>query len=424
MSTKKSKIWIYNYDFEFELAKLAPTPRQNKFLPWHFLNRSSNIFLPLTDPHDQISTHEMPDIDLLSHLEQRMGVLPTYRVLEKGHEESNAPLKNIARNPLNVLKTCVNQLVPWGWSPQAIKLNNHLADKTRRQSLKSDLISYLNSKQTSNDLRNHILPKSFQISSMNISTHSTEDRSLRQVIEKFASQYPLFYIKHYFGTSGQLSGSHTMNSLSEKVINKTFSWIRQSGGILLEKSLDIKREFSLQYEFYEDHVSYLGVSLGRYTNFGSYQGSFICQSLNNQFDETEHSLIPIIKYLRGMHYQGPLGIDLIETSTGEIKFLEINARFTMGRLALEWHKKINPHEYGIFFNRFDSPLVMVDSRKLLGKFKRLEERYDSQITLIHHCNYRSNGKNYRYCTVLLSNDSKNRLHDCENRLHQLFKTIS
>ena len=418
-----SRIWLYNYNFEFELAQITPENGDKKRFPWYFLNRSSSLFLPLAAADDRILVYEMPNPDLMSRLRQKLDFLPEYYVLNTRDRESNAILNDLFHAPSNIAAFESYRLEPWGWSPKAIKVANSIQGISEDNRSDIDIIRFLNSKRTSYILRNRLLPSSFRFPSEIIDLHAIKSVPLHQRIDKFANKHRKFYVKHYFGTSGQLSTFYPNDRVSKKALRQFMSWIEGSGGILLEKKLEARKEFSFQFDFNKSRATFVGMTEGLYSKFGSYRGSIVFRNVEHKYQKVIKLLEPVCDYILSSHYRGPLGIDMMETKEGGLKFLEINARYTMGRLAIAWHQKVNSQEYGLFSNQFFTTESFIDTRNLLNELDSIQKPPQTEIMLIHYC-CRPYGKKFHcFCTILIGSANRSHLLKCSKDFNALFKNV-
>ena len=421
---KNSRIWLYNYDFEFELARTLPYQNNGTSPLWFFLNRSSSLFLPLTASDDRILAYEKPHPGLLSRLERKLGFLPEYRILKLEGPESNSILNDLLRSPskTEALDSC--RLEPWGWSPQAEKAVTLGGGTYRDGKSKAETVRHLNSKRTSFILRNRLLPPSFRFPSKNVGLGSVRSKSLRQRIDAFAEKNRPFYVKHYFGVSGQLSILHDSGGIPDRALETYKSWIEKSGGIILEKRVEGRKELGFQFHFAGGRATFLGATEGLYSRFGSYRGSVVCRDGEHRYRKSVELLKPVCDYVLSSGYRGPLGIDTIETAKGERKLLEINARYTMGRLAIAWHHRVNPQKWGLLFTRFFAAKSFFGTESLLTVLDSIEKSFQAEITPIHHC-CRPYGKGFRcFCIVFIGCATRNRLIECRNGIDALFHGLS
>ncbi|PCI30584.1 MAG: hypothetical protein COB67_01140 [SAR324 cluster bacterium] len=373
---KSPKLWVYNYDFEFELAGRARLfSSAQKVSPWYYLNRTACNLLPLMEPEDSLLLYEHPDSSLLHTLEKKLGFLPHLTTFSSSRE-SNAIGQDLLNSTSGYKPSGKISLSPWGWSPSMAQIS--------AESPSLEKIKRLNSKSESYSLRQRHLSADWQIPSEIIHVRKLFLKNFEEQLKKFYEKYGDFYVKHAFGASGKLLDYYSPGRVSSKKLKTWLHWAKREGGILLEQAIPIHQEWGLQLHFPPKGKPIFLALTQLFSDLEqSYQGSMIRIQDQSMLGKMEEELSPLIEQIQNDGYQGPLGIDLIESSPGKFKLLEINARYTMGRVAYEWHQKINPYGIGYFSNlflRYPKSIAF----KLLQKFcTQLEKQYFCKITLIN-----------------------------------------
>ena len=413
------KLWSYNYDFEFELANQPAVKlyHQQK-TPWWFLNRSSILFAPLAGKHDAVLVYQSPPDILLNKYKSYFPNIPEFLniVLENG--ESNCVWQDFtAINNQNNFPAEF-ELSPWGWSPKAISLATAQCKNTLPESFE-DTISHVNSKETSDFIRSNLLPESFHIPSVQIKNRKISLNSFKSEIYRFISEFSQVKIKHYFGASGRLSDSVSDGVIISKKMSEWLSWIRQSGGILLEKALDIDSEYSIQAELdTEGNTDILTLTRMFSNSNGSYLGNLLDLTENNILVNLKESFKPLFSYLANVGYRGPIGLDLLKTKDGELKLIEINARYTMGRIAYEWNRILNSRRFGFFANFFLKDTSKQDLPSFFDFCRSLESKLDCIISIINAVP--STQRPVSLITILVGANTKDLL---TNLLSQLYPSL-
>jgi uncharacterized ferritin-like protein (DUF455 family) len=141
--------------------------------------------------------------------------------------------------------------------------------------------------------------------------------------------------------------------------------IEKHGGIAVEPWLERVHDFSMLYEIKPDSVSLIGMTHMENDAAGRFIGSLVCPKwgsglppnvakflfsdadITTLYGETIPQYFPTL--LPG--YVGPVGIDamvyrLADGRLGLRAVVELNTRMTMGRVALELHKKTEPSRRG------------------------------------------------------------------------------
>lgn len=376
--TSNPKLWIYNYNLELELAKQAVVERGTpRFAPWFFLNRTTNLFLPFTVFGDAICCYEKPDEHLLDHLEEKTGKRSHYLALDKLEKESNAVVRDIQSSPLFQEKIKPYQLEFWGGAPSALKLRSEMGVQENR------VLPDLFSKVVNGELRKKHLPEFYHIPAL-IYRHPFHQREdFIHDLSDFFDQQGSFIVKSAFGTSGKLSDTVNFKPFSRRSIGRWLSWIRHSGGIMVEKKVPIGREVSLQFEIEKTGVTYLTQTTLETQRDGSYQGTWIDPSSRLE-DAHKKNLTQWAGHYQKMGYRGPLGIDLLETPEGEIKQLETNARYTMGRVAYEWKQLFPNRAVGYYRTFFFNKKRTESLEDYLCGVKQIEQQEGADVVVINY----------------------------------------
>ncbi|MFH2132494.1 MAG: hypothetical protein ABIK68_19110 [bacterium] len=377
------RLWVYNYDFEFELAnELKSYRRDSGFHPWYFLNRSWHVMLPLSNSSDSILVYENPHPQISARLKEKLGYLPGFVVLQPAYE-SNAVFEDLTPRGSVLLPSGIGTLFPWGWSPKAVAFGKEIGSPVpEKKNLQT--VNRVNSKITSHLLRQHFLPQTLQIPARIIEEKDIRKEGLETLINRFLQHQGPGFIKHPYGSAGRLSDKCGSTGFSGRKIRKWENWIRATGGILLEKEIAIKQEWSIQVQIDEDG-SLHPIALTRLFSGtqGNYRGTVVADADQNQLDWHRTRLGPVLDEIVAMGYQGPLGVDLIETGDGTVRLLEINGRLTMGRIAFEWHRAIAGLPVSLFTTLFFPSGGIPEIEALLDRIRQTEQQFGCQMTLLN-----------------------------------------
>jgi len=375
------RLWIYNYDFEFELAgEPGPVHRGASFSPWYFLNRSWHAILPLAAANDQILVYDDPLPELLENLGS--DPLPGFCRLPAG-SESNSVFDDLDRCETAPSRHKPAQLAPWGWSPKAFvfaRANGFSFE----EGATPELVRHWNSKITSHNAREELLPVSWRIPGTVVHGNALGRYGLRPVILQFVERHNKTWIKHPFGTAGRLSDTCDGSGVSERKIRKWESWLKKCGQILLEQHLAVKQEWSLQVDVNSAGcVSPLGLTRLFSGPAGNYTGTLLADDDQKQTDMLCHSLSPLLEALANSGYKGPAGFDLLETEDGSWRLLEINCRLTMGRTALAWHRRMAGFPVSFFTNLFIPVVGNTAGQSLLDRIRQVSGGGKIRITVLN-----------------------------------------
>lgn len=385
---RMKKLWVYNYNFEFELAGHSPIQRaSSKFAPWFLLNRSSSLYIPLMDSQDQLLTYQKPSDLLLQEWEKQEIPIPRFLPLSPS-QESNAVLQDLENELRSSPLSPEIHLSPWGWSPHAYQFDQHLK---RHQPYREEIKEW-NSKIFSAQLRQQTLSEDYQIPCqiLNLSSLSLEsfwERALSFVQKNSTST---FFLKHSLGTSGKfLDLVDSQQFPTPRTWKKWKRWSKEGGGVLLEKSLSIQKEWSLHFDLTKDSfpkkekILPIGITQLFSGKSRNYQGTFIDHKDQSLLQKHIPNLTPLFQKFLQKEYTGPIGVDLLETESGEWKLLEINCRWTMGRIALAWHQKQNPYPYGLYWNHFSRNHGQSE-QDLFQKIGIIQNRYPCKIITVNY----------------------------------------
>lgn len=389
------KLWVYNYDFEFELSGVVALKRFfiNEDIRYLF-DRASSLFLPLSSPSDIIWTFSRPESLLSEHWQSKGLLLPNFFVSHSHIRNSWSVMESILEetNFDNVLQ--IDEVSPWGWSLNAFQLQERQKNLGISFDRKIKTVYNVNSKIAFADLRNRFLSKNFNLPSRILFRDDYSLEELRKEVEIFFMAHEDIRIKHAFGTSGKeqqrFEGKYDPGKRS---LNKWLAWMKEGKGLLLEKNISPVQEWSLHYDLEKDgNLFFQGVTKLFLDKWGSYKGTLISSNNTALREICEKELLPLLQEISRQGYQGPLGIDIIEDEQGRYRFLECNGRWTMGRIALEWGKRFSHFPAGLYWNCFFSSNDQYLLSKIIEKLTLLEKNNDCQIILIAYVRRDETGK--------------------------------
>lgn len=377
------RLWVYNYDFEFELANELKDFRDlSRFHPWYFLNRSWHVLLPLANASDSILVYQKPHPHVIGCLKKKLEGLPEFLALQP-KRESNAVFADLAASETFFPTSDIRLLSPWGWSRKAIAFGKRI-DSPGIEDAKDQTISWINSKKTSHRWRQEFLPRSLQIPGQIIEEVDLKKDDLAKIVTRFMQQHGHVFVKHPFGSAGRLSDLCVTPRFSERKIRKWKNWIQTAGGIVLEKSIPIKQEWSIQVQIDDDRCLHPVALTRLFSNpNGNYLGTMIIDSDQNWLNSIISSLISVLDEIVATDYVGPLGIDLIETTAGEFKLLEINGRLTMGRIAFEWHRLLSELSASLFTNLFFNSGRIPFIESVIDHIQKTEQQFACPVKMLN-----------------------------------------
>jgi hypothetical protein len=304
-----------NADFEMELA--APSGRYYRTDVFEQVNRRlSEYLLYLTAPNDAVLIEEPYSNDLLAEAAKR-----------------NVSLISPGSNP-----NCSDKIfAPWGWTASAIEVGKSIGAKIPSISL--DVIKKVNSK-----LFSHALEVELGVALSGSATVSTFEELAAAVATGAPNQESKWVIKGPLGFAARdriLGRGPIMPEPQAKWCRKRLS----SGETLIfQPWLDVIREYGVQMIIGDDGaIDILGISDLQTNGAGASTGYILGRiPENNRIEQLTETALFVGRRLFEEGYMGPAGMDALEHSGGLHPLLEINARYTMGFVAVAKERELNP----------------------------------------------------------------------------------
>ena len=352
-----------NFDFEHELA----TPHYNRPKRLARLNAElAACLIGFADDHDQIwCSQPLPE----NYADRVADAgLPPVRFVSHGENCQVAPNMRV-------------ELAPWGWSAAAVEFARQMGATVSNQNL--DAVRKANSRGYSFSLEKSLQespPGAFRLES---------SRKLVGAIAESASAWNRAAAEHRvvlkaeFGMSGRerisLRGDEVLSPSVHGWINRR---VEQSGAVYLEPWLDSVAEFSTHWDIApvdvmidkgsgkvqavwpvvpsapsaDERVYFVGQTQLLNTPQGQYAGSRVGATSVNVSDEELHSMLSRIETvarqaaetIAKLGYTGTLGIDamIYRDAEGCLQarpLQDINARWSMGRIALALQQRFAPN---------------------------------------------------------------------------------
>jgi uncharacterized ferritin-like protein (DUF455 family) len=350
---KVPNYFFFNPQAEIEHA----TPELSKVLKQK-VDELAAVILWLADEEDVVELSVAPPLSFLTRAFNFKGALPEI-VNEVPEVGKYAAFEN---------------LKPWAWSRSAWKKLESLEAPVRCPPPFSESLH-----------ANFLLSKRYW-----------KDKVPHHDEELIASgKFAELLIKVARGTSGRGHLRIAREQLASPEIKSKIERIKKSGNeVVIEPYYPKVCDFSVQYElrsdgvliefeprfFKVDHLfQYRGAIIGRANHLKAYEASAKLVDQNREQIRSAHQ--PVIDLLKSHHYVGPFGIDCLtyEATDGSLQiqpFIEINPRFTMGRVAHEIERiaQGKKHKQGIY--------RILNSRELenfqFSSFAALEEKLISE----------------------------------------------
>ena len=359
-------LWIFNPHCDAEIVRGTPgfTPPQGskrvmqdiEALPL-FLSLDKDIVLVETPPRSEW-------IESL----QEIGIeTPEFSTLDK------------VRAPK------ISGIQPWGWSPDILERFRPLIPRlvTQNQGNSQWCKSVLESKNFEQTGLAPLFSKEWSVaflrewiennptSQMTLDHHHcvgaayrTWESAKEQVTKLIASGKPTV-VKAPYGTSGmQMRRIQKLEELKGPLEGWMKNILITQKALIIEEWLEKTADVSIQIEITEKQTQIFQVRRFMTGNQNEYRGAYLGSKLAGfSTDEIRvlHNLLPewlrLIRALgiklREKGYQGPAGIDALlwRSSEGTLKLkplIELNPRWTMGRIALELEKQLLPGVSGVW----------------------------------------------------------------------------
>jgi uncharacterized ferritin-like protein (DUF455 family) len=332
---------------------------------------------------DIVLVERRPSVHFLSGLKEAGFTIPEFA-------ESVAPL----------VERKLGALRPWAWGPDSVALFNPLFPNLTEQQRApevcfNDGIAVLYSKAWSASfLRNFLCGrrrKEAELPSQNPPPHvggynepwlcseaeiGVAVNSVPAALEAVAAIRSRGHHKVVLKESVGVAGSNSIRLFEPEILDKQLRWIANAVGsgqeVVVEPWLERVMDFSAQLE-----MSATGLKLCGYTGLindpkGQFQANWAEPKHERAFPSAVLSALGVTpragneiqlfyadlfaaleKELRLVDFQGPLGIDcfVYRDAAGAMRLkpvVEINPRYTMGRLTLELMKRVCQGSYGLF----------------------------------------------------------------------------
>jgi uncharacterized ferritin-like protein (DUF455 family) len=337
---------------------------------------------------DIVLVNEKPSVEFLSGIKQAGFDLPEFLEFSE--------TKNLAQRKLGRLR-------PWAWGPESVKLFEPIfanltgEKRTTTGSFNPDIAKFY-SKAWSAALLGKILTRSSRGESAltepakldlsRFTSAATENwlctenevgvavNSLAETLEAIAAIRRRGHHKIVIKESLGLAGSNAMRLFDPEILETHCRWIANAvankNQLVVEPWLERELDFSVQLEMTDG-----GLKLCGYTGLindakGQFQGNVAAPGHQKKIPANLIALFPeppdiaqrlhtvyaeifsLLEYeLRRAKFLGPIGIDAFayRDGVGKIRLkpiVEINPRYTMGRLTVELMKHVAPGSRGLF----------------------------------------------------------------------------
>jgi hypothetical protein len=311
------KLWYMNSDFEMELS--APPGRYRRSPSFEDFNkRMATHLLWLTEPDDALLIEE-PWPESLIDKAQSCGV------------ELIAPNKRLEESEL--------LFTPWGWTKSVIELGRSIG--VDMYPVSTEIVARVNSK-----LFSHALEIELGIALPGADTASSFEELEKIVASACPIEKDKWVIKVPFGVAsrGRVLGQGPVIKSSYAVWAKR--QLAKGETLIFQPWLEVIREYGVNiYILPTGEIKLIGISDLQTNLAGTGKGYLLGRPPSKKRREELESFALIVgNRLFKEGYTGPAGFDALEHKGGFHPLLEINARYTMGFIAIAVERALRPNE--------------------------------------------------------------------------------
>lgn len=237
-------------------------------------------------------------------------------------------------------KYCQYKAEPWGWNLQIRKLLTDLVGEMADMPTKEDItrLRELSHRRTT------IIAHEFMSDTMDSEIESPQEIKDISIALKELQKGTDLYFKAPWSSSGR-GVLFTARQTPAQVENWVKGIIRRQGSVMMEKAYQRSLDCATEWLYENGEAKFIGYSVFNVSFRGKYHGniegsqqelkSIISRHTNQLTPEMLHRQKDTLQRIIGTDYSGPIGVDMLVTTTGAINpFVEINFRHTMGMLAL------------------------------------------------------------------------------------------
>lgn len=322
---------------------------------------------------DVVLVQRKPSIEFLNKIKNAGFSLPEFEVLKEGSLASDSGLRDRK----------IGRLRPWAWSPESAELltpifPNLTGESTSANERWNERIARVFSKSWCTAFLEKFLDDrkdtDWLCGRKHIGALCTDmDSVLAKVQEIRKTGHHPVVVKAPYG----VAGGAMIRLLEEKILDKQLAWIarvfEEQKEVVVASWLERVMDFSLQLEVSKQGVTSCGFTRLINDRWGRFQAVLATRKFlhglptgiqrflrggdggkSNRFEELFHALARRLNdSLQSIGYFGPVGIDafVFRDQAGALRLkpvVEINPRYTFGRLALELMKNTAPGSSGLF----------------------------------------------------------------------------
>ena len=343
---------------------------------------------------DLLYMYREPSTTHLKKLKKLGFELPQIKVIETG---------NVVKK---LSKRAAGNLQPWGWSPEMNKILGPLIKQNDQKLVWQDSFKSLFSKKWSLDFNRKLNNSEFSWKEdpSSLGLFCTELEEVVKALESFTSLgWETSCVKSPYGASGRNIIRFQGARVDDKQLGRLKSLLKKQGGLIVEPWLERIVDFSVHFDF-KGKLKFQGISRlindehGQYSAslFGKYEQGLSEEVLTFLHGQETGGLTTYYRNLtsyleeelKNTAYRGPIGIDtfIYKGLSGSLFFrpiVEVNFRYTMGRVALGFAKKLSPGKCGLF------KIFSISSNKESETAQNLVELRDETININKHGKWES-----------------------------------
>ena len=226
---------------------------------------------------------------------------------------------------------------PWGWTPNVVRLGESLG--ARLHPVSTEIVRRVNSK-----LWSHALEQELGVA-MRGACVAADFAELQEAVARASPRADdKWVIKSPFGFAAR----ERVLGRGPRLEGAQATWVRRQFAVgvtlIFQPWLERVREYGVTLEIKPDgEIVFRGVSDLQTNGAGTGTGYLLGRPVDPQrATELEHLAQVIGARLFREGYMGPAGVDALEHTGGLHPLLEINARYTMGFVALAIERALNP----------------------------------------------------------------------------------
>jgi hypothetical protein len=228
---------------------------------------------------------------------------------------------------------------PWGWTPSAVAVGEETGAVTKPIAL--EIVRRVNSK-----LWSHALEVELGVALPGAATASNFEELREAVARGCPGAEDKWVIKSPFGFAARdrvLGRGPLLKGAQAKWCERRF---KEGETLIFQPWLKTLREYGVVMELFTDGSHEIhGISDLQTNGAGTGRGYMLGRAASGgRVTELERIAAIVCQRLFKEGYTGPVGVDALEHEGGLHPLLEINARYTMGFVAVAVERSLNPPE--------------------------------------------------------------------------------